>query len=399
MNWIAYRATEGKNEDMTPVLRFKIRGVYNNKKYPELICLHGIERASDHFSIHVKSGSVSADHGDNDYKVYNWKSSTKTAKQEDKYYQSIIVSDQEWQEYQDKYGIAALPQDNDFHHSLRQICQTIEIETSRHGHELRHLQDFEIASDNNAIKGKLSINDDGDSIFPWRRRQIHGDNLFMAQEMFKDVWHVQTFPEKKHPIPPAYETLNFEFIMHNGNVLSEEEARRLPEEMNKKFSLDAPDNPDWKMTMINGIEVELMGICTNPSFGGDWWGPDGRPLDYQPFFGKESAGKTDENRTSYDAAFRIYWPKGTDESGTTIQVVTSNASAKLSKGTSGYHPEKSVIVLNLTAEKEVTEVDIKVEIGVQEQKKKTVIFRSIPLVPGKSDSFNITEDAAERETD
>ncbi|MHC4927853.1 MAG: hypothetical protein ACYTER_11135, partial [Planctomycetota bacterium] len=384
MKWIAYRTTHGKNEDMPPVLRFKMRGIWSGQEYPEMFCLHGVKRASDSFSIYVTSGHILTDYGGSGYTTQNWKSSPKTATEEDEYFKTLFVDDQEWQEYQDKYGVAVLPKNNvstergreaAFYEILEKICQHIEIETSGHDYELRYLHRFEITPNYSAIKGELDLGDDNSllSILPGQKRWIHNDHLFRAQLIGEDMWYVQTFPDKNRSVRPKHEVLNYEFVMQDGIILSPKDVEKLPIDFSKRYPVEAPTNSDWKITMANGVEVELLGICSSPTFGGSWWGPDGNPLDYQPHFGTQSVNISDRNRKSYEIAFRRCWPAGTNASEITTKIITPNTFGGGSGGRTGGHPENEVFVIGLTAEKEVTEVDIKVEIGVQEQKKKTVI--------------------------
>ena len=42
-------------------------------------------------------------------------------------------------------------------------------------------------------------------------------------------------------------------------------------------------NPTFTATFSNGVKVQLIGLCDNPSRGKAWWAPDGTPLDEPPY--------------------------------------------------------------------------------------------------------------------
>ncbi len=399
MKWKIYRTTNGKNEDLPKVLKLKMRGIWTGQEYPEMYCFHGIGRSKDSFSIYVTSGDIFTDYGGSGYTVQNWKKPATPINAEN-YFEPLIVSDAEWLEYQNKYGTAVLAQDSDkdnqnqeakFYDSLKKICQYIEIETARHGHKLDYLHRYEIASNYNAIKGEMSLDDDGNSIIPIKRRRIHEDNLFRAQLLGENLWYVQTFPEEKNgQIQPNDEVLNFAFVMRDGKILSEADFKKLSDEVKGRFVIEAPTNPDWMQKMDNGAEVELLGICYQPSLGGKWWGPDGKYLEYEPYYGSESGDKSTKDDIFYDVAFRIHWPSRTSNSVTSISSITPGSSGDTGMSSGGNHPVSQIFLLKVQANKQLFELDVKVDIGLQKQKPQSLVFRSIPLIPDNSKNFKIT---------
>ncbi|MBN1972621.1 MAG: hypothetical protein JW787_03210 [Sedimentisphaerales bacterium] len=405
MKWKIYRTSNGKNEDIPKVLKLKMRGIWTGQEYPEMYCFHGIDRSKDSFSIYVTSGDIFTDYGGSGYNIQNWEKPAKPINTEN-YFKPLIVSDAEWLAYQNKYGTAAIPQNSDkdnqnqeakLYDSLKKICQYIELETARHGHKLDYLHRYEIASNYNAIKGEMSLDDDGGSIIPIRRRRIHEDNLFRAQLLDDDLWYVQTFPEENGRIRPNDEVLNFAFAMQDGKILSKADFKKLSDDIKDRFAVEAPINPDWIQKMANGAEVELLGICYRPSFGGKWWGPDGKYLEYEPYYGSESGGMSNKDEICYyDIAFRIYWPSGTNRTSnsvTSIKSITPGTTGSTGMSSGGNHPASRIYLLNVQANKDLNELDVQVDIELQKQKPQSVVFRAIPLAPGNSKNFKITVDS------
>ncbi|MBN1437364.1 MAG: carboxypeptidase regulatory-like domain-containing protein [Sedimentisphaerales bacterium] len=46
---------------------------------------------------------------------------------------------------------------------------------------------------------------------------------------------------------------------------------------------DDPNNPEFKVELPNGVTVELLGVCENPSQGQQWWRPNGTLLQQAPY--------------------------------------------------------------------------------------------------------------------
>jgi|GEM_PF-3476857 len=76
--------------------------------------------------------------------------------------------------------------------------------------------------------------------------------------------------------------------------------------------------PAFSQTLPNGLTVELVGICTHPSAGKEWWQPEGHPLGYDiktlDISGYQSGDPGYEFvfRKTGDASFKIESVKGSD---------------------------------------------------------------------------------------
>jgi len=66
----------------------------------------------------------------------------------------------------------------------------------------------------------------------------------------------------------------------------------------------------WRAELDNGVVVEFIGLCENPSGGKIWFGPDGSELDFVPYSNYERYGKKDQKGNIYEFAWRVHWPKG-----------------------------------------------------------------------------------------
>ncbi len=75
------------------------------------------------------------------------------------------------------------------------------------------------------------------------------------------------------------------------------------------FSLEPvvlQEQPPYRVTLANGVEVELVGVCEHPSQGKQWWRPDGSALPKKPYGsigGDRTFGDSDEQ--AYEFVVRL----------------------------------------------------------------------------------------------
>ena len=55
-------------------------------------------------------------------------------------------------------------------------------------------------------------------------------------------------------------------------------------------------HPQWTATLPNGAVVTFLDVCTHPSEGKQWWGPDGSPLGEARYFPLHSEERSVRNR-------------------------------------------------------------------------------------------------------
>lgn len=82
------------------------------------------------------------------------------------------------------------------------------------------------------------------------------------------------------------------------------------DEANKKTDVqikqaeEKTQSSNFTATLDNGVTVELVGVCENPSEGKQWWRPNGNLLKERPY--KKHAGKArTKNKKTYESAFKL----------------------------------------------------------------------------------------------
>ncbi|UCD52993.1 MAG: transglutaminase domain-containing protein, partial [Phycisphaerales bacterium] len=70
------------------------------------------------------------------------------------------------------------------------------------------------------------------------------------------------------------------------------------------------ERPGWLVEFANGVKVRLLGVCTHPSAGQPWWGPDGTPLETAPYETTGSRMEQEQRRIYYEFAAEV---RGSDD--------------------------------------------------------------------------------------
>ncbi|MBN1179418.1 MAG: M48 family metalloprotease, partial [Anaerolineae bacterium] len=66
------------------------------------------------------------------------------------------------------------------------------------------------------------------------------------------------------------------------------------------------DSPGRRAMLPGGVTVELLGVCTHPSAGREWWRPDGSSLDEAPHRKTDGNVYPNASETAYEFAVRLY---------------------------------------------------------------------------------------------
>ena len=76
----------------------------------------------------------------------------------------------------------------------------------------------------------------------------------------------------------------------------------------KKDAISKSENSDYKVTLDNGVTVELMGVCEHPSADKQWWNPDGNLLEQRPWEKINGSVSDGWGVKSYEFAFKLIYP-------------------------------------------------------------------------------------------
>lgn len=66
------------------------------------------------------------------------------------------------------------------------------------------------------------------------------------------------------------------------------------------------DSSARRVTLPGGVAVELLGVCTHPSAGREWWRPDGSSLDEAPHRKTDGNVYPNASETAYEFAVRLH---------------------------------------------------------------------------------------------
>ena len=206
MYWKHYRTGPAGNQGLPPVIRLKMRGMWTGQEYSEMICVQSYGRADDSLSFYFTSGKVQTEYGKSGYKIQKWKSKNYQRRRKEDFYKSIIVSDAEWQTYQQKFASTAeqpmetVPADGDaeaaWYDIERELYQRIEEEVIMQGYNLWKMW-LDVGPVFTAAKGKIILRYEGGTNSSKRTSHLHDLNIVRTSLIGKDLWYVQSFPDIK----------------------------------------------------------------------------------------------------------------------------------------------------------------------------------------------------------
>ena len=302
--WIFNHYTPKGETELTGRTMLKIRGFNTDRNTREQFCLIGRGTggylALD-FNASSKGGPVGP--GTLNKPSFTFPSSSAS---DDNSYGSILVTEEEYKQYRDSLPESGTVVTEDENRKVwsriqKYLYMEIERQMASEGFELRNVS-FAPGPDYSAAHAEIKGRNDNIV------QKILGgpssvDVYLKMDYLGNDIWYAKSTvnPEGPSRIGP---TLDLEFLISpEGKV-----ANSLKTELLKKGrDIQKTSMPEskWKATLSNGTTIEFLGICENPSYGKQWWGPDGSPVDYIPYANIEPYGSPREDRKIYEFAWRI----------------------------------------------------------------------------------------------
>jgi len=402
MKWKLYRSAPQRNTDLPAKVRLKIRGRYRSRELPETICLIGYGRGSDHLSFYITSGSGFTDYGAGPYRVGSYK---QTQKKTNGYYESILVSDDEYEQYRrllppapptssaadaNQNSPENYPNDNlaNWLKIEKHLYQQIEATLLQAGFKMEAPK-IMTGLDYTAARAYVKIWRERGGLVSrfirlrpragWPSREL----LLKIDYLGEDFWYVKAAPyfeQFQHEEP-----LNIEFLVRPTERIKRPVYKKwLAKGRQAHGPIEIPVSK-WMAALPNGVTVELLGVCESASIGRKWWGPDGNTLTYEPYFFCKEVPHERANKKTLELAWRINWPSGTTKS--EIKVSLDNAEA--SHGRGGTHPLNQIMVQTCTVEKSVKNANLKLGIGTAAGVHQWVTFEKVSLVRGQNQGFRI----------
>lgn len=405
MSCTLYHSNPQGNTKLSGRTILKIRGPYSRRQTPEQLCLVGTGRGAGYISLHFNSSSRGRDYGSGRFnpQPYQSGSSSKT----ENLYGSLVVADAEYRQYLSSLADSTLSQPDEQNAQI-QIIQDIEknkaawqkvgkllyIEVERQvsdaGFKLRDLK-VEAGPDFSAAHAEILAHTDN------FLRNIFGGyssiwGYLKIDYLGNDIWYVKNAAHPQRPVPSRRQ-LDLEFLVGPTADIPDSQHSRLIE-MGRKIQQPTPIPPSkWKAALPNGATVEFIGICENPSAGKQWWGPDGSPIGYAPYFNAEPYDRPRTDRNLYELAWRIKWPGSSSSTGT--QTSFEGCIGSYDREIRDRYGNRLIGNLNAHGcafDKSREKTTLKIGLKTGDQDFQHVTFKNISLVPGKNQGFSIELD-------
>ncbi len=315
----------------------KIRGYNTSRITPEKFALVGTG-AGGHLHFQFNSNSGGGGHGTGSYSLPSSIFPSPSANEDD-LYGSIIVTDDEYQQYRNSLPDSIVSQTNEdsvqseilseleankvaWGRIEKQLYMEIDKQTQLASYELNDLT-VEPGPDFAAGHAELRARSRG-----FIKQFVGGSNsvesYLQIDDLGNNIWYAKSAPNPQRPMSFRRQ-LDLEFLICLQGDIPESRQKELIEQgWQKQRRLTSVPESKWKTELPNGARVEFIGICENPSAGKQWWGPDGSPLDFVPYMNSEPYGRLDEDRKIYEFAWRIIRPDG--GAGTTYSFEGSSGS-------------------------------------------------------------------------
>jgi len=409
MKWRLYHRTPKGDKTLSGLIRLRFAG----QLVAEQFYLVGTDAMPHYLSIQFGPGT-SSQYGytrwafKNVPPSYAWQDEPQEWKAEpQEQVPSVVVSEDEYErnmaflqslsltaasQTQPRQQIQSAPRQNEARWLAveKELYLEIERQFSALGHDLTHIRVYEgpamTAAWAKAEGRKLSW---FNKVFRGRRTVSKTSAVALKIDYLgDDVWYLVSDPNRRSRIRDKQ--LDVEVLVKAEGTLS----RKKRKEWIRKGRMAAkirPDQPSpWRATLDNGISVELIGICANPSNGRQWWGPDGGILDYIPYYRIYPRYHRPDER-AYDFAYKVIWPDGMPQRGYDYGVTeriahhTGGGLKDRFGDDSPFKARKRIYVFKESTEK----TTMTWVFGKNDKERQYIYFKNISLVPGKDFGFDI----------
>jgi hypothetical protein len=314
LTWSALHDDGSGAKPLTGIVRLKYRGQDRDSQCPEIVWLVG-QRRGEYMAIHFNGRDHERSHLDGRFKPYH---KAPARRPNVDYYDSIIVSDAEYRDSQSSWATQgprkapdserpqrpASEQKDAWSKAERKLYQAIEGQTIAAGWELLQLQvtpgpDYSTAHADLIVVTRRLLTRFSDQPCPWVHLRIDylGDG----------IWYLRNATDPRRPLAEGPEPVHLEFLVTAGEPV---EAAERPKWLDKgrKIPTDLVPDGRWKTKLNGGAIVEFIGICEDPSAGGQWWGPDGSPVRCPPCFNYKAPSHSVGDRRILRFVWRIQRP-------------------------------------------------------------------------------------------
>jgi hypothetical protein len=315
MTWNVYRRAPEGNTGLGQMVRLKIRGVHGQRLAAEEFSIGASRRGMGYWYVHFNVQQLIS--GGSDTLTTRPYRGAKPQSSEDTY-GSIVVSDEEYQQYQEWLAASGTPVESRTDAAEKSslaanranwlkveklLCQMIEAQVRHVGLNMNHLE-LGVGPDYTAAHAELLARDDSviRDILGTRRS---GAAYLRIDSLPDGNWYARSGP---YPASTRQGSLDLEFLVRaDGEIPKAQYDEWMKKGRQKQQDITVPPSK-WRTTLPNGATVEFIGVCENPSAGKKWWGPDGGTLGYSPYWNTERRRPKGADGDVFEIAWRIYWP-------------------------------------------------------------------------------------------
>jgi hypothetical protein len=320
--WTLHYFTPTSDTVLTGRTILKIRGYNTRQITPEKFFLVG-KGAEGYIHFQFDSNSRGGGSGSGSFNKPSISLKSSSANK-DELYGSIIVTQDEYQQYRDSLADSNVIQSGEentqaeFISGLEEnkaawsriekhLYMEIDKQVRQAGYELYRLT-VEPGPDFSAGHAELRARSSG------LIKQFFGgsrpvESYLQIDNIGNDIWYAKSAANPRRPMLSRRQ-FDLEFLIYPQSSVSESQYQELIEQSRLKHQPASVPESKWKAELPNGDEVEFIGVCENPSAGKQWWGPDGSPLDFVPYANTKTYGRPRDDRKIYEFAWRINRPGG-----------------------------------------------------------------------------------------
>jgi hypothetical protein len=402
LKWRFYHATPNGETELTRKIYLRIRGIDMNRLNPEMFCLVGQSRNDAYILYQFFYNSCNGDLCKGLYAIRPYKFDQTSSPE--KLYGSLLVSDKEYQQYRNTFDKSTiiLPDKETSHTKNRTIIEDNKAAWNRIEKELYLKIEKQILTAGYDLKkvtvkpgpdyaaGYAEVSADKGGLI---RKFMNGPSLaktyLKIDYLGNDIWYAKSAINPNDPIIliPYQITLDLEFFISSKDKTTASQLNDLLEKGRKIQQSNTIHESKWKVVCSNGMSLEFIGICENPSFGRTWWGPDGSILDYVPYINTYSSGGNNEEGKIYEIALRLV---NMPAQGSVKVSFENNSKSYFIEALDKYGNrikgmDAKGYVFGKTAEKTTLTLTMKDSNG----KTYMIIAKNISLIPGQDQGFDL----------
>jgi hypothetical protein len=397
MDWKLYRSTpDGTTTELPSLGRFRLPADSKTRLFfPEYVSLVGARGRRESLAFSFSSNDSGQVHSEGPWtpQSVRWPLSPKQVNQ-DGSYESIILSEGDYEKAKAGFKTTDLTPDEPTRLSENKaawrrvekaLYQEIERQVSIQGLPLQNLE-VTCGPDCSAASAYVFGARGGLAIFH------HGPSsasvYLCIDYLGDDVWYARSAP---HPLQRATGPirLDLEFLVSaEGPIASERRPSLLAEGRRRQQA--STSTSKWRVNLPNGVTIEFIGVCENPSGGKQWWGPDGSPLGYRPYFNDERCVQVQADGPVYEIVYRVSFP-ACKRSGVRQQGFFEISHVRIQNRYGNVGPDPELHAAGYTFGGSTKKATLWLGTHVDDGQYAWATFKNISLVRGEDQGFEIVE--------